>query len=96
MTQLTKGSPLPYQSPTTVPTAGKQSPKNAARRIRKDAAARSETISQVLLTAALIAILVVGSGITTGPTAFILLLSCIGVGIFLVRRSLASPRNTPY
>lgn len=67
---------------------------DSPRRLRKGA--RDETICQVLLIAALIAILVVGSGITTGPTAFVLLLSCIGVGIFLVRRSLIQPPNSPY
>lgn len=58
---------------------------------RTSRAASGETISQILLAAALIAILMVGSGLTTGTTAFVMLLSCIGVGIFLVRRSLAQP-----
>lgn len=98
MTQHVKGKLLPHSIYPTARTSSPSvaQPKINARRIRKDAAARNETISQILLIAALIAILVVGSGLTTGTPAFIMLLSCIGVGIFLVRRSLASPPSSPY
>lgn len=48
----------------------------------------SSTTPQILSAGALGAILLVGSGITTGMLGFVMLLVCSGVGIFLVRSSL--------
>lgn len=49
---------------------------------------RADIIAQVLFAAALLAIVMVVSGVTTGTLGFVLLLISVGVGIFLVRSSL--------